>query len=76
MKRLSLLLLLISSPALAQQQPDTAFMQRAITAIQTQRNAALDQAVLLQAKVDGLTEDLAKAQARIKELEPKPEDKK
>jgi hypothetical protein len=64
-----ILFALFTLPAYAQQQTDPAFMQRAITSLQLQRNAALDQVVVSDAKVAGLTEDLTKAQARIKELE-------
>lgn len=62
------LMLLTATPAFAQQ-PDPAFLQRAAAALQTQRNAALDQAAAQQARADGLQDALAKAQARIKELE-------
>jgi hypothetical protein len=64
-------ILALASAASAQQAPDPAFLQRAVTAIQTQRNQALDVAAAQQARADGLADDLAKAQARIKELEPK-----
>jgi hypothetical protein len=70
MKKLIVLLSLISSPAFAEQ-PDPAFMQRAIAALQNQRNQALDAAAAAAAKAEGLSEDLVKAQARIKELEEK-----
>ncbi|MEI5710467.1 hypothetical protein WB401_46285, partial [Streptomyces brasiliscabiei] len=53
------------------EQPDPAFMQRAIAALQNQRNQALDAAAAAAAKAEGLSEDLVKAQARIKELEEK-----
>lgn len=75
MKQLSLLLLLLSvSSAFAQQQQqaDPAFMQRAINALQTQRNTALDAAASQQARADGLAEDLAKAQQKIKDFEALP----
>jgi len=68
-------LLLLSTSAFAQQS-DPAFMQRAVTALQAQRNAALDGAAAQQARADGLQEELNKAQARIKELEAKSEPKK
>lgn len=69
--------LALASPAFSQQAPlDSAFLQRAIAAVQTQRNVALDSAAVAEAKVSGLTEELAKANARIKELEAKPEEKK
>jgi hypothetical protein len=60
--------------ALAQQQlTDPAFLQRALTAMQVQRNQAMDAAAGQQARADGLQEDLNKARAKIKELEPKPD---
>jgi hypothetical protein len=74
MKRFAILLLLLAaSPASAQQQPDPQFMQRAIAALQTQRNQALDTAAGAEARAAGLADDLARAQARIKELEQKQE---
>lgn len=63
------------SCAHAQQAPDPAFLQRALSALQAQRNAAMDSQVVAEARAAGLTEDLAKANARIKELETKPEKK-
>lgn len=65
--------LLLSSVAFAQQQPDPAFLQKAIAALQIQRNQALDAYVVDEAKIATLNEEIAKANARIKELEPKPE---
>lgn len=65
---LILALLLAAGPAIAQQ-ADTAFLQRAISVLQAQRNTALDQAALAEAKLAGLADDLAKANARIKSLE-------
>lgn len=68
--------LLLTTPAAAQQQsPDPAFMQRAIAALQTQRNQALDNEVAWKAQYEGIAAELAKANARIAELEkaaPKP----
>lgn len=70
-RRFAILACLIATPAFAQQQADPAFMLRAIPVLQAQRNAALDQAAAEKARADGLADDLAKAQARIKEMEPK-----
>jgi hypothetical protein len=67
---------LVSTAAFAQQQNDPAFLARAISAMQSQRNVALDSAVMERARADGIADELAKAQARIKELEPKPETRK
>lgn len=53
------------------QQADPDFLQKALAAMQSQRNQAMDGAAVLDAKLAKAQEDLAKAQARIKELEPK-----
>ena len=67
-------ILALTSPAIAQQAPpDPAVLQRALSALQAQRNQAMDAAASAEIKAAGLAEDLAKAQARIKELEPKPD---
>lgn len=63
---------LLPSATLAQQ-ADPAFLQRAVSVLQSQRNEALNAAAAQQARADGLADDLAKAQGRIKELERKPE---
>jgi hypothetical protein len=67
-------IVLFSSVANAQQAitpPDAAFMQRAITSLQAQRNNALDNQAVAEAKATGLAEDLTKANSKIKELEDK-----
>jgi hypothetical protein len=73
-KIILLSLALLSTPAFAQQS-DPAFLNRAIAVLQAQRNQALDSVAAERARADGLSDDLAKAQARIRELEPKPEAK-
>lgn len=65
--------LMAAVAAYAQQQPDPAVMQRAMNVLQAQRNQAFDQAATAEVRAAGLADDLAKAQARIKELEPKAE---
>lgn len=75
MKKVAVFLILFTSPVWAQQ-PDPAFLQRAIAALQTQRNAAMDAAAVAEAKVAAVTEERDKAQARVKELEAKSEEKK
>lgn len=77
MKRttIALGLSLLAAPAFAQQQVDPAMLQRALSAIQIQRNQAFDLAASWEARANGLAEELAKAQARIKDLDPKPETK-
>lgn len=64
-------LLLVASPALAQQQPDAATLQRLLAACEAQRNQALAWHMHSEAARAGLADDLAKANARLKELEPK-----
>lgn len=68
---LPFILLLATSAAAQQQAPDPAFLQRAIAALQTQRNQALDNEVAWKAQYDGAAELLAKANEKIKELEAK-----
>ena len=69
--------ILASSPALSQQQaPDPAVMQRVAAALQSQRNQVMDSLAVAEAKNALLTDELAKANVRIKELETKPDLKK
>jgi hypothetical protein len=71
------LLCFLANLALAQQTlPDPAFLQKALSAMQAQRNQAMDALAVSDAKAQMVAEDLAKANTRIKELEPKPEPKK
>lgn len=67
---------LATTVSFAQQAPDPAFLQRVLPTLQAQRNAALDAQAVAEARAAGLADDLAKANARIKELEAKPEEKK
>lgn len=69
MKKLAVFFLLVASPALAQQLPDVALLQRALAAMQSQRNQAMDIAAEREAQ---LMVELAKAQAKLKEIESKP----
>ena len=66
------LALLLPSVTLAQQ-ADPAFLQRAVSALQSQRNEALNAAAAQQARADGLADDLAKAQGRDQGVGAKPE---
>ena len=59
--------IVFTTPALAQQ-IDSAFLQRALGVLQTQRNNALDAQASAEARAAGLVEELAKANAKIKEL--------
>lgn len=73
MKYLALALTLLATPALAQQQPpDPATLQRAIAAIQQQRNAALDQAATFQIEAQRLADENAKLKAEIEALKAAP----
>jgi hypothetical protein len=74
-KPLFAILVMLSTPALAQQPPDPAFLQQAIVAIQAQRNEALDKAAGAQAQVALLSEQITKLRERVKELEAKYEPK-
>jgi hypothetical protein len=65
-KYLALFFVLIAIPVLAQQQPDPAFIQQAMAAIQGQRNAALDAAAACQAQA---AMEIAKLKERIADLE-------
>jgi hypothetical protein len=68
----AILAALISTAAFAQQQQDLDFLKRALAAMLAPRNLALDSAAIAEAKQAGLADELAKAQARIKEIEPMP----
>lgn len=69
MIRLVILIALIATPALAQQHPpDPATLQRAIAAIQAQRNAALDQAASMQIEAQRLGEENKKLKDEIEAL--------
>lgn len=66
--------LLWSTSAFTQQQaPDPAFLQRVIVALEQQRTQALTAQAIAEARVGLLSDELIKANARIKELEPKPD---
>lgn len=74
---LCLISLVAAAPAFAQQQQqqpiDPAVLQRAFAAVRVQREEAADKAAWWEARANGIAEELAKAHARIKELEPKPD---
>lgn len=55
-----------------QQQLDPTTVQRSIAVLQGQRNQAMDAVANLEVRILSLTDELAKAETRIKELE-KPE---
>lgn len=75
MKKITFFFLLLTSPALAQQPLDPTLLPKALEIVATQRNQALGDAAIWQAKAMLLADELAKAQAKIKELEPEPEKK-
>lgn len=68
----SLLVLLVVSPALAQQQPDPAFLQKAIIAMQAQRNAAQDSAAAESARAAMLADEVARLNAELDKLRSEP----
>lgn len=78
MKILAFLFFLIwAGPALAQQQvADPATLQRLLTMTQAQRNQLFDAFTAASVQIEALTDDLAKARARLNELEQKPEPEK
>lgn len=57
-------------------QIDPAFLQKVLRQMQSQRNQALDAHAMSEANAARLTEELAKANERIKELETKLKDPK
>lgn len=65
--RALLLLALLATPALAQQQPDMATMQRAIAVLQQQRNNAMDALASAEVQRAALAEELAALKAKIAE---------
>lgn len=67
-----LLILVLSTSVVYAQTADPIFLQHAIATLQAQRNAAMDAQTIAEAKLAGLTDELTKANARIKELETKP----
>ena len=76
MNRLAVLLALIATPAIAEQQPESETMQRILGAIQNQRNAAQDQAAVAQAEAARLAGEVSKLKADIEALKnPAPEKK-
>lgn len=66
----ALLALLVSSAFAQQPQqpPDPAFMQKAIGAMQQQRNQAYDQAAIAEARAAQLADEVAKLKAELDEL--------
>lgn len=73
MIRFALLLGLIVSPAMAQQQPttDAATLQKAISVLQSQRNQAMDALAGAQTSVEMISEENRKLRLEIEELKKK-----
>lgn len=65
-----IMLLVLTNGAYAQQR-DAAALDRLLAAVENQRNQAMNQHALAEARIIELTGDMAKTQARIKELEEK-----
>ena len=68
MKKLAILLTILSTPAFAQQQDPTEFLQKALTSLQTQRNAALDNQAGAEARLSIATDKISKLEAELKAL--------
>lgn len=68
--------LLIPLSARAQSATDYANTQRLLSAVEAQRNQALTQHAMAEAKVLALTEEVGKLSAKIKDLEAKPKEEK
>lgn len=67
----SMVVTLVLDSAFAQQQPaDPAFMQKAITALQAQRNEAADKLAIEAARSMMLSEENAKLKADLDKLKP------
>lgn len=62
---------LLTNLAFAQQQTDPVILQRTIEVLEGQRNQAFNREALAEIRAAGLAADLAKASAKIKELETK-----
>lgn len=64
-----IILALAATPALAQQQPapDPAFLQKAIMALQAQRNTALDGQAAAEARANMLAEEAATLRKQLEE---------
>lgn len=71
MQFLAAILLLVVFNAASAQQLDPDFLQKAISAVQAQRNAALDKAAVMEAQATKLAEENAKLKAEIDELKKK-----
>lgn len=71
MKRLTacLVALALCGPAVAEEQPDAATLQKALTLVQAQRNRALDAQLNAEVSAALFADENAKLKARVKELE-------
>ena len=63
MRAILLLAVMVVTPALAQQQPDPAMLQKAIAVLQQQRNEAMDKAAAAEVKASQLADELQKLKA-------------
>ena len=70
MKRFILASILLTTPALAQQRPDPDFLVLAITALENQRNSALNAQATAEARLMQANKEIAELKAK---LEPKKE---
>jgi hypothetical protein len=72
----ALAIVLLATPAAAQQQPDSATLQRIIGVLSVQRNDAMNSAANAQVQAAALAEENAKLKAQVEELTKKAEPQK
>lgn len=65
MKKIAFAIVLLASPAIAQQQPDPETLQRVLAAMREQRNAALDAVAMSEARAAKLEAELEKLKAEL-----------
>jgi hypothetical protein len=70
-KTIVALTLLISTPSLAQTAPDVGFMQKVISALQAQRNSAMDAAATADVKAGTLQDQLTATNAELARVNAK-----
>jgi len=59
--------------ALAQQRPDPAFLEKALTSMEAQRNSAMNAHAATEARLALANEEIARLKAEIEKLTPKKE---
>ena len=67
--------LMLAAPAFAADQPDPVFLQKAVVALQAQRNAALDAQAVAEARAAQLTDEVAALKKQIEDAKKSVEKK-